>query len=188
MRHPSQTDLALLAGEDLGLLARWRLARHLGVCPDCQRLVEAFRRDRLALLDSAADLPPDLHWGHLAAEMRANIHLGLSAGECVATSAPPAVASFWRPAVVLSSAVLMVVMGWWLNLPQPRTPSVARAEGVVVEATSSGIEIKQNDRAMTLLNSRADDVTLSVNTQGVLRARYVDPDTGHVTINNVYAQ
>ena len=188
MRHPSQTDLALFAGQELGILSRWRLGRHTRVCPQCRRLTEAFRRDRFALLDTAADLPSGLQCGRLAAEMRANIHLGLAAGECVAAPVSRPGVWHWRPALAFSSAVLLVVMGWWLNLPQPKAPEVARVEGVEVEATSSGIEIKQDDRALTLLSSRADEVTLSVNTQGVLRARYVDRDTGHVTINNVYAQ
>jgi len=31
-------------------------------------------------------------------------------------------------------------------------------------------------------------VTYSVGAQGSMRARYVDPETGYVTINNVYAE
>jgi len=38
-----------------------------------------------------------------------------------------------------------------------------------------------------LLNSRAHDVNVTAS-GGTMRARYVDADTGNVTINNVYVQ
>jgi len=34
----------------------------------------------------------------------------------------------------------------------------------------------------------ANDVIQTVGAQGSMRARYVDPDTGYLTINNVYVQ
>jgi hypothetical protein len=41
---------------------------------------------------------------------------------------------------------------------------------------------------MTLMNGRGSDVLYSAGAQGVMRARYVDSDTGQVTINNVYVE
>jgi hypothetical protein len=123
--------------------------------------------------------------------MKANIRLGLAAGECVG----PAPAAFvpdrtgWRAAVVMASASLVVLVGWWLNTPLPKVqPEAAHVHGFVLEATDSGIELKQDDRALTLRHPHAEAVTLSVNTQGSVRARYIDSDTGQVTINHVYAQ
>src|SRR5690242_16922339 len=85
MRHPSQATLALHAGGDLGKFARWRLMRHLAHCDACASELMAFEstREMIAELGEV----PAVAWGSLAAEMKANIRLGLAAGECV-RSAP----------------------------------------------------------------------------------------------------
>jgi hypothetical protein len=38
------------------------------------------------------------------------------------------------------------------------------------------------------MNPGAERVTYSPDAGGGMRARYVDPETGYVTINNVYAE
>jgi hypothetical protein len=104
--------------------------------------------------------------------------------------AEPARGFVWtnRPALALASALLTVLVGFWLNVPQPALLPASGPSGVVLEATQTGIQLKQDDRSLTLLNPGSEQVSLSVNMQGVLRARYVDSETGHVTITNVYAQ
>src|SRR5215469_12533000 len=74
MKHPSQATLALQAGGDLGFLARWRTKRHLRRCTRCREEVEAFEWARQVAPDLAEI--PEIHWNRLAAEMKANIHLG----------------------------------------------------------------------------------------------------------------
>src|ERR1044071_1416059 len=87
MRHPSQATLALHAGSDLGFFARWRTERHLAKCDSC--------RDELASFESMREILPELGeipeipWNRMAAEIKANIRLGLAAGECVRTSDVP---------------------------------------------------------------------------------------------------
>src|SRR5512133_2221986 len=81
MSHPSEATLALYAGRDLGWFARRRTERHLAGCEHCQREVEAYQSLRSVLPDLSE--VPDLHWNRMAAEMKANIRLGLAAGECV---------------------------------------------------------------------------------------------------------
>jgi hypothetical protein len=41
---------------------------------------------------------------------------------------------------------------------------------------------------LSLMHGGSDAVTLTVSLQGAVRARWVDADTGNVTINNVYVQ
>jgi anti-sigma factor RsiW len=187
MRHPSESELALMAGGELGLFARLRVRRHLDRCAECRAANRAFAEDRLLVRDWAGELPVDLNWNRLAAEMKANIHVGVEADRCVAV---PARGFAWgsRPVVALASAALTVVLGFWLNMPQPAPLSVSDESGVMLEATRTGIELKQDNRSLTLLNPGSEQVAVSVNMQGVLRARYVDSETGHVTITNVYAQ
>ena len=59
-----------------------------------------------------------------------------------------------------------------------------------MQSTADGIQVGTGDQAFRLMNTgvSADNVTLSVGAQGSMGARYVDPKTGYVTINNVYAE
>ena len=81
MTHPDQTILALYAGQDLGWFRRRRTERHLASCRQCRNEVQAFAsaRDHLVALNEL----PAISWNRLAIEMKANIRLGLAAGECV---------------------------------------------------------------------------------------------------------
>lgn len=192
MRHPGVYELALYAGGELGWWERWRISRHVKLCAACHGEIAAFQTAREAFREEAAALPAGLDWDRLAAEMKANIHLGLVAGECVggkrpAPSAPGGERLTWRAAAALAMMTLVIVTGWFLNVPRPEMAGTQPA-GYVLEATSAGIGLKENGRALTVLSPAEAAVTYSVNAQGSLRARYVDSDTGQVTIANVYAE
>src|SRR6202035_5195698 len=82
MKHPNEGTLALFAGHDLNFLIEWRVGRHVARCEQCRGTVDAFvslRSETVGL----GELPPDIAWNRLASEMKANIRLGLAAGECV---------------------------------------------------------------------------------------------------------
>ncbi len=187
MKHPNQATLALHAGGDLGLFARWRTERHLAHCEICRDEIAAFEGLR-------EDLPglseiPEIQWNRLAAEMKANIRLGLAAGECVRTENSPRQTRLFtgaRAAVALASIVTMGATGLLL---QNTTPAQAEKR-TVVQSMADGIQVGTGDQAFRLMNTgvNANDVTLSVGAQGSMGARYVDPKTGYVTINSVYAE
>jgi hypothetical protein len=187
MKHPSDAVLALYAGDDLGCWARLRTGRHLGGCERCRREVAAYQ-DLQAAVPELADLAA-AGWNRLAAEMKANIRLGLEAGACVPETAHAG--SPWlgfRSAVACASmAVLLLASLALVERPAPRAARPA-AHGVVLRATSGGIEWNDGRQAMSLLHGNARGITLMVGAQGSMRARYVDADTGYVTVNNVYAQ
>lgn len=135
-------------------------------------------------------MPPSIDWGPLAAELKANIRLGLAAGQCVAPAPQmtrPAIS--WRAAAVLP-VLLVVVVGWWLqSWPPPAVPAARSAgpRGLVLTASPRAIELKQGDRAFALLLPSSAEVTFSVSGQEA-RSRYVDSETGYVTISHVYTQ
>jgi hypothetical protein len=83
--------------------------------------------------------------------------------------------------------MMLVCAGLWLQRSSP-APDAGPAEGVVLQATAGGIERKEGGQVLTLMNRRSDDIIQQVGAQGSLRARFVDSETGYVTINNVYAQ
>lgn len=191
MNHPSDATLALYAGQELGLPARWRTRRHLARCERCRAEVDAYAGMR-------AELPemlevPEAGWSRLAAEMKANIRLGLAAGECVRDGQPeePRRAPLFgrRALVAYASIAALVAASILLERPLPRPRA---SEGVTLEANALGIQLKGRGQSLSLLHGGAaaerNAVTFSVSAQGSMRARYVDSDTGHVTINNVYAQ
>jgi hypothetical protein len=186
MKHPDQATLALHAGGDLGWFARRRVERHVEQCDQCRGEVDAFAATREIFSDLAEI--PEVPWNRLAAEMKANIRLGLEAGECVRAGDLPLRDTPWfsgaRAAVALASIAALLVTGVTLTTPQV----TVSAQDTVVQAMDGGIQVLHGGQAMRLMNP--DDlgnqpVMYSTDAQGSMRARYVDPDTGNVTINRV---
>jgi hypothetical protein len=202
MPHPFNTELALYAEGDLRGWERIRTAFHVRGCRVCQENVQAFRLDREQLQDMVGELPPGLNWDRLSAEMSANIRVGLAAGECVAPAVTRKSERFqwnWMPVAVVAGLLAVFCAAWWLNMPSRDTEVLSRAFGVsaapspedrgpVVEASSAGIEFRENGSALGMSTSDAEPVVTSVSFGGSASARYVDDDTGQVTITTVYVQ
>ena len=208
MKHPNEIQLALFAGGDLGLWDRWRIRRHVAGCSDCGAEVAALRIASERVREAAPDLPKDLNWNRLAEEMTGNIRVGLAAGEAIArfdrpvARVRPARLGF-NAALVLACATIVFVTAFWTSLPREqaqhlssalgkiftgqtgRHPAVAQ-DDVMLEASSSSIEVKENGRTMMLTHPRSDGGTVSISMKGSAGVRYVDADTGQVTINKVY--
>jgi len=210
MKHPSETQLALLAGGELSLWERWQVRRHVSGCAECEAALEALRIASSELRELAAELPKDLNWNRLAEEMTGNIRVGLAAGQAIAGFDKPAAVSrprlAWNAGTVLACASVLFVCAFWANLPRPQAqhlaqalkriavhgvgygsvPAALRQEDVVLEASSTGIEVKENGGTLSLMHPRSDGATVSVSMQGSAGVRFVDSDTGQVTTNKVY--
>ena len=175
MKHPSQEILALHAGGDLGWLARWRTARHLADCEQCTAEVAAFDELRETLPELRQI--PEVPWNRMAAEMRANIRLGLAAGECVRSSGQPLrdgpLFTGARAALALASVLALMVTGLMLEGPAPR---MARSSEPMVQATANGIQRRSGDQgirpdalgraACDLLGRRAGNLRSSLHGPG----------------------
>jgi hypothetical protein len=151
-----------------------------------------------------------LDWARLSAEMTANIRVGLAAGECVAPRGRGKlvrnIPNAWRPVALASAATaalaVLLVGGWWLNMPQQDAQTLSRAmksiwhgrtampydRGPVIEASSEGIELRKDGGSLGVSQNAARLMTVSVSTQGSASAHYVDQDTGQVTVTSVYVQ
>jgi len=208
MTHPRQTDLALYATGDLALWRRPFMRLHVAGCDGCRSFVAAFHADRESLRRLAAEMPAEVNWDRLAAEMSANVHVGLEAGECVAPRVhKPVMAAGWRVAAVAVGVTVLLISAWWLNMPREESAALgrvvhkiaqarpwsggiraARDSGPLVEVSAAGIQVQQNGGTLGISQGRERPVSVTLSVQGSARARYIDADTGQVTITGVYAQ
>ena len=184
MKHPNEADLALFAGRDLNFVFEWRIGRHVSRCEQCRGTVDAFvsLRSETATL---GELPAGIAWNRLASEMKANIRLGLAAGECVAgPSRVGGQAGFsgLHTLMAYAAVIMLVVAGVWLQRP---VPLESRA---VLAATVDGIELTEGGRSLGLrygASRDVKDVSYSADAKGAMGARYVDSNTGYVTVVNM---
>jgi len=156
-------------------------------CPQCSEEIAGFEEMR-EMLPSLAELP-EISWNRMAAEIKANVRLGLEAGECVRNTDLPMQHHLglggWRPVVAFASVVMLVCGCLVLERPAP----VVHAAGPSVRSTSEGIQLQNGDGHMLgLMNSGAEEVTYTFSAQGSMGAQYIDPQTGAMTINTVYVQ
>jgi hypothetical protein len=202
--HIDETDLALYASGDQSVWGALRIRLHVRRCERCRDRVEAYRADRSRVREISSTMPESVNWDRLAAEMTANIRVGLAAGECVAPRARKS--SFgWRPAAAMAGLAAVLVTAWWLNMPPSTTQSLGRAmsaimrgresvampiedRGMMVEASSSGVELRENGNMLGVTQGAARPLAVSISAQGSASARYIDADTGQITITSVYAQ
>jgi hypothetical protein len=188
MTHPGEQELTLYSSGDLNLIAMWQVRAHVRSCPPCAQQVANTQAVTTALRTHPVKLPAGLHWDRLAAEMTANIHLGLEAGECIGpmrAGRPERIG--WRAVTVLAGISGLLIGAWWLNPPRMAREMAVRRAPVEVQSSPGGIEVKENGSAMILMHTRGQQTPIIVSTPGSLRARFVDQDTGQVTINNVYS-
>lgn len=211
MKHPSESELSLFAGGELGFFERHRVRRHLSGCADCRAHAALFQKDCQTRRDALSELPSGLNWNRMAEEMTANIRVGLAAGECVGPARGFRRMQTWNLGgwslgALTASLCVLLALGWWMRMPSSDTHALGKVlhnvltgdeqaaaplaspHGVILEADTGGIRVKQNGRALTFVSPSSEAVTVSVSLQGSAQASYVDSETGQVTIANVYAQ
>jgi hypothetical protein len=211
MKHPSESELSLFAGGELGLFDSIQVRRHISRCAGCRAQSELFQADCQARREGLSELPGGLNWNRMAEEMTANIRVGLAAGECVGPVRGIHRLHGWNLGgwglgALTAGLCALLALGWWMRMPSSDTASLGRAvqtvwtgngqnaaplssaHGVILEADTGGIRVTQNGRALTFVSPKSEAVTVSVSLQGSAQARYVDSETGQVTIANVYAQ
>ncbi len=186
MRHPNQATLALHAGGDLGKFARWKVERHLAKCDACSTELAAFESTR-EMLGELTEIP-ELPWHQLAAEMKANIRLGLEAGECVRGMESALRGSRWlsgaRVAVACAGIVVLIVTGVVLQRPEPQPVAFSVP---MVEAIDNGIQMSAGGTSVGLMNHGVKRVSYLPNADASMSASYVNA-SGYITVNTVYGQ
>ena len=168
-KHPEAHELALFVSRDLSAWRNFAVRRHVAGCSNCRREA-ALIGNASSAFAAEVDLIPGgpEGWDRLAAEMRANIRLGLEAGECVGDSLdgetleeaarPPAgwyagwnpsrlgAWLHWDPArmrVASASAALLLVSAgiwWWQRGESAPLSAYFSSEPSVTAAASPGQE------------------------------------------------
>ncbi len=141
MSHPAEQDLALYATRDLTFFSSLTVARHVRNCPACAETVAEYREITAELANATPQIED---WDILAAEMRANISLGLEAGACLPTSLSEAPVSWFSPrlAVAMASLMILAAAGVALRPDQPKpTPTVFAQQSVKVDTAQQSVKV-----------------------------------------------
>jgi hypothetical protein len=230
MKHPEAQELALFVSRDLSVWRNFAVRRHVAACAHCRREAVLLGNASSAFASEVDAIPGGAAaWDRLAAEMRANIRLGLEAGECVGeamVSEPEEAArpvgwyagwnpgrrwnssrmgewlhldATWMRVVTAGAAVVLVSTGiwWWQrgeNSAMTEYPAAvasldSRDGEVVFKTVADGLVVERSGgRSLTLAHTGRAATALTVSLTGSMTAKYVDDDTGQVTIHHVYAE
>ena len=197
MKHPSIENLALHSGGELPWWPRMTVRRHVNGCAQCQAEVALFGETAAAVRAETGEMPAGVQWDRLAGEMRANVRVGIAASDAISSygavnDAGPAQGMSWRMAVLTAGFVFMLSVGYWLNASKrsEQLAAMRLPDPIVAEVSERGVGMSDGSKGMELqgpkTNPRASIMTVS--TLGSAGARYVDEETGQVTVNHVYVE
>jgi hypothetical protein len=200
--HPSTELLALFSSADLPWLDRWRIRRHIAACEQCDRELSLFRASTLEFkrqsrTETLTGFEAIADWSRLEREMEGNISVGLAASRCIEPS--PDHRRYLIKLSLATGMALLFVLGWLTHVPSEQSTRIIAAvrgafskdqrheyQGPVLRSLPDGIMVGSQDGSMTILHPATAVVTMSGASS--VEARYVDDETGQVTITNVYGQ
>ncbi len=199
--HSSLETLALFAAGDLPLVTRLRVGRHVARCGDCEHQVLLFRSalgelKRDAAAQTLTGFEAIANWPALEREMMGNIAVGLDASRCIENVGRRR-ALLYRFAMAAGLTILFAA-GWMTHIPREETNRLLASlrgavgldkpqfAGTVLRSTPDGITVRTQGSSLKILHPNSAVVSL-YGTSGVA-ARYIDQETGQVTITKVYGQ
>lgn len=199
--HPSLELLSLYSSGDLPLLLRFRTGQHVHACADCEQQVLSLRAAKTELRREAqaevlTGFEAIADWPALESVMMGNIRVGVAAARCIEN-----VGRSRRMGLKLAWGAGMAALfmaGWAARVPSEDTQRIVTAlrrvvgleqgqiAGTILRSTPEGISVRTQDATLTILHPQS--AVVSVSGAGSVTARYVDDDSGQVTITNVYDQ
>ena len=165
-QHPTEHEIALLAGGDLGPVRRWRLARHVARCEGCRTTAEGYARLRVEL--GAPRALPEVDFEALGHKIRV----------ALAQAQPqpaPSVAWLWRAAAGIGLATAAVLVALLVPFGGPET-------GLPQTASSAG-----PSQALPLFQALGNGAEAQVTAEGRLSVRSFHQASGLLTITDYYA-
>lgn len=201
IHHPSSEVLALFASADLPWIDRLKVARHVSGCESCDRelalarasmveLKHQARTETLTGFEAVAD------WSRLEREMEGNIIVGLAAARCIGKD--PRTPGILRKLGYASALGVLFMLAWVTHVPpvqSSRIVGVIRSafagyhrqseyHGPILRTQPGGIMVGSQDGSLTIFHPASAVVSMSGTSS--VEARYIDDETGQVTITDVY--
>ncbi len=173
---------ALAAGNDVSLWQRLR-ARVFRQSSNDLAAEHEFRQIRQEL-PRFQELPPYFAWEPLAKDMKANILLGLEAGDAVRPKRlhPPI---GWRAGLAMAMLSILMISGYWWQMPH-RWIKPSLLEQAVLEAAPGRLGVEQQESAFSLMYQEQGSNSSLSGASGALRADFVDSETGQLMVAHVY--
>jgi hypothetical protein len=200
--HPTTEVLALYSRGDLPAFPRLRLKAHLLECVKCEHQVELFAASLSELKREAASetltaFEAIADWKVLEREMIGNIVVGVAAARCIDNVGRKRA---WLSRLAFGAGlIILFVAGWITHIPSEQTrhltASLSRIVGLqppgsasinMVQATPNAIAVRSQGVTLSILHPPTAVVSLSGNSS--MEARYVDEESGQLTIASVYGQ
>lgn len=200
--HPSTEVLALYCSVDIPLLDRWKIRRHISACEHCDRQLGLFRAaatefKRQARTETLTGFEAIADWPRLEREMQGNIIVGLAAARCIERG--PNHRGLLIKTLLAAGMLMLFVLGWVTHVPPEQSSRIFAAvrgtfsahqrreiAGPILRSQPDGIVVGSQERSLTILHPASAVVSLSGTSS--VEARYVDDETGQVTITAVYGQ
>jgi hypothetical protein len=199
-KHPTHRFLALYLRGDLPWLAKMKTRTHVRGCARCQQYCSSLN-DAMGELRREAEtqtltgFEAIADWPRLEREMMGNIAVGVAAARCVEHVGHGRRIFAWTLALV--GLVVLFAAGWVTHIPREQSQHIFAAvqqwagrppqgAGTVLRSSPDGVAVRAQGSTLTLMHPRSAVISMS-STSG-MEARYVDSDTGQVTISTVYAQ
>jgi hypothetical protein len=200
--HPNLEILALYSNRDLPWLTRWQIGRHVRKCANCEEQILQFRSahselKREADTQTLTGFEAITDWSRLEREMIGNIAVGVAAARCIENVGRRRILAA-KGTWVTVGLVLLFLAGWFAHVPSEQRDHLAASlrrsmgmevpqiAGSVVQTTPEGITVRAQGATLTILHPPSAVVSLAGSSS--LGARFVDEETGEVTITNVYGQ
>jgi hypothetical protein len=199
--HPRIEMLALYSAGDLRLLTRLRVGRHVSHCGDCEQQVLLFRSakgelQREATSQTLTGFEAITHWPVIEREMLGNIAVGVDAARCIENVGRKRTLLF---RLSLAGGLMgLFIAGWVTHIPREQTERLTatlrnfaglerpQLPGTILRSTPEGIAVRTQGATLTILHPPS--AVISMSGTSTVAARYIDEDSGQVTITNVYAQ
>ena len=199
--HPHPHELALFSGDDLPRLTSWRIRRHVKHCSECEHRVLLLRSakaelNREAKSETLTAFEAIADWTRLEREMLGNITVGLDAARCIEKVGHGR--KLFLRAGLVTAFVSLFAIGWMTHIPRQETGHLVSSldrlftanrtqpVGTVLRSSPYGITVRAQGAALTILHPPS--AVIGVSGGSAVSARYIDDDTGQVTITKVYAQ
>jgi Putative zinc-finger len=192
---------ALYVRGDLPWAVRLKIRAHLRHCEECGHQIDSFRAAtaelrREAETSTLTGFEAIADWSRLEHEMIGNIAVGVAAARCIDKGHRKG--AFWLRASFALGLGALFVAGWVTHIPGEETSHLlasfrhwagmetAASGGTVLRSSPKSVAVRV--QGATLILMHPPSAVTSISGSSAVQARYVDEETGQVTITGVYGQ